>query len=239
MVGDSLGMVVLGYDSTIPVTLEVMIHHTKAVKRGAKDTFIITDMPFLSYHLSVRDTLINAGRLIQEDGAHAVKLEGADDVIEHITALTRAGIPVCSHLGLTPQSVGVLGGYKVQGKDATAAKKLLEDAKKCEAAGAFALFLECVPRQLAEEVTKALSIPVIGIGAGMDVDSQAIVYHDILVHGVEPVPKFVKQYHSVNPFILESIQAYTADVKNKRFPEDKHSFTMKEVELKGLYGGNQ
>jgi 3-methyl-2-oxobutanoate hydroxymethyltransferase len=239
LVGDSLGMVVLGYDSTIPVTLEDMIHHTKAVKRGAKDTFIITDMPFLTSHLSVRDTLINAGRLIQEAGAHAVKLEGADEVIDHIAALTRAGIPVCSHLGLTPQSVGVLGGYKVQGKDASAAKKLLEDAKKCEAAGAFALLLECVPRQLAKEVTKALSIPVIGIGAGLDVDSQVLVYHDILGYGVERVPKFVKQYHSLNPFILESIQAFTADVKNKRYPEEKHSFTMKEEELKELYGGKQ
>jgi 3-methyl-2-oxobutanoate hydroxymethyltransferase len=239
LVGDSLGMVVLGYDSTIPVTLEDMIHHTKAVKRGAKDTFIITDMPFLTSHLSVRDTLINAGRLIQEAGAHAVKLEGADEVIDHIAALSRAGIPVCSHLGLTPQSVGVLGGYKVQGKDASAAKKLLEDAKKCEAAGAFALLLECVPRQLAKEVTKALSIPVIGIGAGLDVDSQVLVYHDILGYGVERVPKFVKQYHSLNPFILESIQAFTADVKNKRYPEEKHSFTMKEEELKGPYGGKQ
>lgn len=196
-------------------------------------------MPFLSYHITVRDTLINAGRLIQEAGAHAVKLEGADEVIDHITALTKAGIPVCSNLGLTPQSVGVLDGYKVQGKDASAAKKLLEDAKKCEAAGAFALLLECVPRQLAEEVTKALSIPIIGIGAGLDVDSQVLVYHDILGYGVERVPKFVKQYHSMNPFILESIQAYTDDVKNKRFPEEKHSFTVKEEELKGLYGGKQ
>lgn len=239
LVGDSLGMVVLGYDSTIPVTLDDMIHHTKAVKRGAKDTFIITDMPFVTYHLSVRETLINAGRLIQEAGAHAVKLEGADEVIDHIAALTRAGIPVCTHLGVTPQSVGVLGGYKVQGKDASAAKKLLEDAKKCELAGAFALLLECVPRQLAKEVTKALTIPVIGIGAGLSVDSQVLVYHDILGYGVERVPKFVKQYHSLNSFILESIRAYTADVKNKRFPEEKHSFTMKEEELKGLYGGKQ
>lgn len=149
----------------------------------------------LTYHLSVRDTLINAGKLVQEAGAHAVKLEGADEVVEHITSLTRAGIPVCSHLGLTPQTVGVLGGYKVQGKDALAAKKLLEDVKKCEAAGAFALLLECVPRQLAEEVTKALSIPVIGIGAGLDVDAQVLVYHDVLGNGVERVPKFVKQYH--------------------------------------------
>ncbi|PGK31707.1 3-methyl-2-oxobutanoate hydroxymethyltransferase [Priestia megaterium] len=236
LVGDSLGMVVLGYDSTVPVTLEDMIHHTKAVKRGAKDTFIMTDMPFLSYHLSVKDTLINAGKLIQEAGAHAVKLEGAGEVIEHIAALKGAGIPACSHLGLTPQSVGVLGGYKVQGKDASAAKKLLEDAKKCESAGAFALLLECVPRQLAEEVSNALSIPVIGIGAGLDVDAQVLVYHDIIGYGVERVPKFVKQYHSLNTSILESIQAYTADVKNKCFPEEKHSFTLKEEDLKVLYG---
>jgi 3-methyl-2-oxobutanoate hydroxymethyltransferase len=237
LVGDSLGMVVLGYDSTIPVTLEDMIHHTKAVKRGAKDTFILADLPFLTYHLSVRDTLMNAGRLIQETGAHAVKLEGADDVLEKIAALTNAGIPVCAHLGLTPQSVGVLGGYKVQGKDAEAARKLIDDAKKCEEAGAFAIVLECVPKQLAEEITQSLSIPIIGIGAGIEVDGQVLVYHDILGYGVERVPKFVKQYHSVNPFMIESIQAYAADVKNKQFPEDKHSFTMKEQELKGLYGG--
>ncbi|WML42210.1 3-methyl-2-oxobutanoate hydroxymethyltransferase [Neobacillus sp. OS1-2] len=239
LVGDSLGMVVLGYDSTIPVTIEDMIHHTKAVKRGAKKTFIVTDLPFLSYHLSVKDTLRNAGRLLQEAGAHAVKLEGADEVIEKIAALTQAGIPVCGHLGLTPQSVGVLGGYKVQGKDATAAKKLIEDAKTIEESGAFALVLECVPKQLAEEVAGAISIPVIGIGAGLYVDGQVLVYHDILGYGVDRVPKFVKQYHAVNPFMVESIQAYAADVKNKQFPEDKHSFTMKEDELKVLYGGKQ
>ncbi|ETI66623.1 3-methyl-2-oxobutanoate hydroxymethyltransferase [Neobacillus vireti] len=239
LVGDSLGMVVLGYDSTIPVTVEDMIHHTKAVKRGAKDTFIVVDMPFLTYHLSVRDTLINAGRIIQETGAHAVKLEGADEVIEKISALTKAGIPVCAHLGLTPQSVGVLGGYKVQGKDAHAAKKLIEDAKECEKAGAFAVVLECVPKQLAEEVAKSISIPVIGIGAGINVDGQVLVYHDILGYGVERVPKFVKQYHAVNPFMIESIQAYAADVKNNQFPEDKHTFTMKEEELKVLYGGKE
>jgi 3-methyl-2-oxobutanoate hydroxymethyltransferase len=239
LVGDSLGMVVLGYDSTTPVTLNDMIHHTKAVKRGAKNTFIMTDMPFLSYHLSIRDTLINAQRLIQEAGAHAVKLEGADHVTQHIEALTSAGIPVCSHLGLTPQSVGVLGGYKVQGKDIATAEKLLEDAKKCEEAGAFALLLECVPRQLAKEITKALSIPVIGIGAGSDVDAQVLVYHDIVGYGVDRVPKFVKQYHSINTFISESIQAYKDDVKNKHFPEEKHSFTMNEDVLTGLYGSNQ
>ncbi|HJV16266.1 MAG TPA: 3-methyl-2-oxobutanoate hydroxymethyltransferase, partial [Bacillales bacterium] len=187
LVGDSLGMVVLGYDSTIPVTLEDMIHHTKAVKRGAKDTFIVVDMPFLTYHLSIKDTLINAGRIIQQTGAHAVKIEGADDVLDSIAALTSAGIPVCAHLGLTPQSVGVLGGYKVQGKDREAARKLLEDAKKCEKAGAFALVLECVPKQLAQEIAKSITIPVIGIGAGLDVDGQVLVYHDILGYGVSRV----------------------------------------------------
>ncbi|WP_042355291.1 3-methyl-2-oxobutanoate hydroxymethyltransferase [Bacillus rubiinfantis] len=239
LVGDSVGMVVLGYDSTVSVTIEDMIHHGKAVKRGAKDTFIVIDMPFLSYHLSIRDTLINAGRLIQETGAHAVKLEGADEVVDKINALTNAGIPVCAHLGLTPQSVGVLGGYKVQGKDAQAAKKLLEDAKKCEAAGAFAIVLECVPKQLAAKVSALLTIPVIGIGAGSDVDGQVLVYHDILGYGVDRVPKFVKQYHSVNPFMIESIGAYCNDVRNNCFPEEKHTFTMKEEELKVLYGGEE
>ncbi|MEW9049851.1 MAG: 3-methyl-2-oxobutanoate hydroxymethyltransferase [Neobacillus sp.] len=237
LVGDSLGMVVLGYDSTIPVTMEDMIHHGKAVKRGAKDTFIVIDMPFLTYHLSIKDTLVNAGRLIQETGAQAVKLEGADDVIEKITALTKAGIPVCAHLGLTPQSVGVLGGYKVQGKDAQSGRKLIDDAKKCEEAGAFALVLECVPKQLAEEISKMLTIPVIGIGAGALVDGQVLVYHDILGYGVERVPKFVKQYHSLNTHILDAVHSYVQDVKKQNFPEDKHSFTMKEQELAGLYGG--
>ncbi|MGG1399477.1 3-methyl-2-oxobutanoate hydroxymethyltransferase [Bacillus salipaludis] len=239
LVGDSLGMVVLGYDSTIPVTLDDMIHHTKAVKRGAKDTFIVADMPFLTYHLSLHETLKNAGRLIQETGAHAVKIEGADDVIEKIAALTKAGIPVCAHLGLTPQSVGVLGGYKVQGKDAHAAIKLLEDARECERAGAFAVVLECVPKQLAHEVAKELNIPVIGIGAGQNVDGQVLVYHDVLGYGVERVPKFVKKYSNLDPFITESIQAYTEEVKSNKFPEDQHSFTMKEEELQGLYGGKQ
>jgi 3-methyl-2-oxobutanoate hydroxymethyltransferase len=237
LVGDSLGMVVLGYDSTVPVTVEDMIHHGKAVKRGAKDTFIVVDMPFLSYHLSISDTLANAGRIIQQTGANAVKLEGADEVIEKISSITKAGIPVCAHLGLTPQSVGVLGGYKVQGKEAAAARKLIDDARKCEEAGAFAIVLECVPKQLAAEISSSLSIPIIGIGAGMEVDGQVLVYHDILTYGVTRVPKFVKQYVSLEPQILEAIQSYVSEVKNIRFPEDQHSFTMKEEELKGLYGG--
>jgi 3-methyl-2-oxobutanoate hydroxymethyltransferase len=239
LVGDSLGMVVLGYESTIPVTIEDMIHHAKAVKRGAKNTFIVVDMPFLTYHLSLKDTLINAGRLIQETGAHAVKLEGADVVVDKIAALTKAGIPVCAHLGLTPQSVGVLGGYKVQGKEASAARKLIEDAKKCEQAGAFAVVLECIPKQLANEVTKVLSIPVIGIGAGIEVDGQVLVYHDVLGYGVDRVAKFVKQFTTINPLIVESLGSYVADVKNKQFPEEKHTFTMKEQELEVLYGGKE
>ena len=237
LVGDSLGMVVLGYDSTIPVTLEDMIHHGKAVKRGAKHTFIVIDMPFMSYHLSNRDTLINAAKLIQETGAHAVKVEGADiEVLEGIEALTKAGVPVVAHLGLTPQSVGVLGGYKVQGKDAEAAQKLIDDAKKCERAGAFMIVLECVPKQLAKEVTAALTIPTIGIGAGVETDGQVLVYHDVLTYGVERVPKFVKQYTDINGMIKQAISAYTTEVKQGNFPQDEHSFTMKEEELLTLYG---
>lgn len=237
LVGDSLGMVVLGYDSTIPVTLDDMVHHTKAVKRGAKNTFIVTDMPFMSYHVSRSETLKNAARIIQEAGAHAVKVEGAKDVIYTISTLTEAGIPVVAHLGLTPQAVGVLGGYKVQGKDAESAKQLIEDAKKCEQAGAIALVLECVPKQLGEEVTKSISIPTIGIGAGDKTDGQVLVYHDVISYGVERVAKFVKQYTSVNEQILEGLQTYVSEVKTGLFPEEKHMYTMKEEELLGLYGG--
>ncbi|NKE04857.1 3-methyl-2-oxobutanoate hydroxymethyltransferase [Mesobacillus selenatarsenatis] len=239
LVGDSLGMVVLGYDSTVPVTMEDMIHHSKAVKRGAANTFIVVDLPFMSYHLSIKDTLINGARIMQETGANAVKLEGADEVIGHINALTKAGVPVVAHLGLTPQSVGVLGGYKVQGKSADDAKKLMDDAKKCEEAGAFALVLECVPKQLAEQVSQNLTIPTIGIGAGAEVDGQVLVYHDIITYGVDRVPKFVKQYTNVNELISTGLNAYVSEVRHKAFPEDKHSFTMKEEELKALYGGKE
>ncbi|WP_019156009.1 3-methyl-2-oxobutanoate hydroxymethyltransferase [Robertmurraya massiliosenegalensis] len=237
LVGDSLGMVVLGYDSTVSVTMEDMIHHGKAVRRGAKDTSMIIDMPFMSYHLSIRDTLLNATKLIQETGANAVKVEGAEDVISHIKALTRAGIPVCAHLGLTPQSVAVLGGYKVQGKNAAAARKLIEDAKKCEEAGAFMLVLECVPKQLAKEIAQILSIPTIGIGAGVNTDGQVLVYHDLLMYGVERLPKFAKSYANMNVEIRKGIDAYLSEVKQQSFPSDSYSFTMKEEELMGLYGG--
>ncbi|WP_057764436.1 3-methyl-2-oxobutanoate hydroxymethyltransferase [Cytobacillus praedii] len=237
LVGDSLGMVVLGYDSTIPVTMDDMVHHAKAVKRGAKETFIVVDLPFMSYHLSMKDTLLNGARLIQETGAHAVKIEGADEVIDSIQALTKAGIPVVGHLGLTPQSVGVLGGYKVQGKNAEAAKKLIEDAKKCEEAGAFALVLECVPKQLAKEISSYIKIPTIGIGAGVHTDGQVLVYHDVLTYGVERVAKFVKPYVQLNDDIEQGIKTYVNEVKQGIFPSDQHSFTMKAEELLSLYGG--
>ncbi|MEY2301475.1 3-methyl-2-oxobutanoate hydroxymethyltransferase [Bacillus tropicus] len=239
LVGDSLGMVVLGYDSTVPVTVEDMIHHTKAVRRGAKETFIVTDMPFMSYHVSPRDTMVNARRIVQESGAHALKVEGAGEVLSTIHYLTNAGIPVVAHLGLTPQSVGVLGGYKVQGKDAESAKKLIEDAKRCEEAGAIALVLECVPMQLAELISKQLTIPTIGIGAGKKVDGQVLVYHDLISYGVNRVPKFVKQYTSVQEEIVRGISQYVTEVKTGQFPEEIHSFTMKEEECLALYGGKQ
>ncbi|WP_400241970.1 3-methyl-2-oxobutanoate hydroxymethyltransferase [Niallia sp. JL1B1071] len=239
LVGDSLGMVVLGYESTVPVTMDDMIHHGKAVKRGAKDTFIVIDMPFMSYHLSNRDTLINATRLIQETGANAVKIEGADDVIDQINSLTNAGIPVMAHLGLTPQSVGVLGGYKVQGKSSEEAKLLVQNALKCQEAGAFAVVLECVPMQVAKEVSDRLDIPTIGIGAGSGTDGQVLVYHDLITYGVDRVAKFVKQYTNVNDAISLALDQYISEVKLGTFPEIKHSFQMKADEVKSLYGGKR
>jgi 3-methyl-2-oxobutanoate hydroxymethyltransferase len=239
LVGDSLGMVVLGYDSTIPVTVDDMIHHTKAVRRGAPNTFIVTDMPFMSYHISKEEALRNAQRIMQEAGANAVKVEGAEQVLEVIAALTQAGVPVVAHLGLTPQSVGVLGGYKVQGKDAESARRLIEDARLCEQAGAIALVLECVPKQLASEITKALTIPTIGIGAGDETDGQVLVYHDVLGYGVERVPKFVKKYANIQEVILGALSNYVSEVKMRQFPEASHMFMMKEEELTALYGGKK
>lgn len=237
LVGDSLGNVVLGYESTIEVTMEDMISHTKAVKRGAKDTFIVTDMPFMTYHSTIPTTLENAKRLMQYAGSHAVKLEGAGEVIEHIDKLTNAGVPVVGHLGLTPQSVAVLGGYKVQGKTADDARKLIDEAKQVEAAGAFALVLECVPNQVSEMVSEELSIPTIGIGAGITTDGQVLVYHDLIGYGSHHVPKFVKQYCHVSTDIENAINGYVQDVKSKAFPDDSHSFTIKSEELDALYGG--
>lgn len=226
LIGDSLGMTVLGYDSTIPVTIDDMIHHGKAVQRGAPTTFKVIDMPFMSYHISMDETLKNARKLYQETGAQALKLEGSGEVSEAMEKLVHAGIPVIGHIGLTPQSVNVLGGYKVQGKDNIAAERLLAEALEIEDAGAMALVLECVPRQLGELITSRLSIPTIGIGAGAECDGQVLVYHDILKYGVERVPKFVKTYTDSNHILGEAVQSYVNEVKSKDFPEEKHTFTM-------------
>ncbi|PIC62810.1 3-methyl-2-oxobutanoate hydroxymethyltransferase [Sporosarcina sp. P13] len=237
LVGDSLGMVVLGYESTASVTLDEMIHHGKAVRRGAKDTFVIVDMPFATYHGSADTTLQNALRLFQETSANALKVEGSGKVIDKIKLLTSAGMPVCAHLGLLPQSAGVTGGYKVQGKTATAAKQLIEDAKACEAAGAFMIVVECIPFQLAKEVAQAVSIPLIGIGAGADTDGQVLVFHDMVRYGNHSLPKFVESYAEVGKDIEGAMRLYNLAVKNSSFPAESHRFTMKEEELDALYGG--
>lgn len=238
LVGDSLGMVVLGYDSTVLVTMDDMIHHGKAVRRGAKDTFLVVDMPFGTFHGSTDQALTNAIELLQKTGAQAVKLEGADAVLPVIEKLTFAGIPVVAHLGLLPQSAGVLGGYKVQGKTAAAAEKLLEDAKLCEQAGACAVVLECIPHQLTETISSALTIPTIGIGAGAAADGQVLVFHDMVKYGTHHIPKFVKEFANVGEPILAGIKQYVEEVKSGTFPTLEHSFTMKEEQLSQLYGGN-
>ncbi|MBN3555889.1 3-methyl-2-oxobutanoate hydroxymethyltransferase [Fictibacillus nanhaiensis] len=239
LVGDSLGMVVLGYDSTIPVTMEDMIHHTKAVKRGAPNTFIVTDMPFMTYHGSIDETLNNARRILQESGASAVKVEGGKQIVQTVERLTDAGVPVMGHLGLTPQMVGVMGGYGVQGKEERDAERLIEESLLLEKAGAFAIVLECVPQQLAEIVTKKLRIPVIGIGAGKQTDGQVLVYHDMIGYGFHHVPKFVKTYGNVKDVMVEGLLKYKEDVRTEQFPEERHSFNMKTETLDSLYGGVQ
>lgn len=232
LVGDSLGMVVLGYDSTVKVTMDDMIHHAKAVKRGADNTFMVVDMPFMSYQVSLEESLHNAKRIFQETDAQAVKVEGAsEEVLILVRRLTEAGIPVVAHLGLTPQTVNVLGGYKVQGKDKEAGDQLLHNAKQFAKHGAISLVLECVPKELAAIVTKSISIPTIGIGAGVACDGQVLVYHDILMYGVDRLPKFVKAYTDFNKTGKESLEQYVADVKNKTFPSDDHSFHIKDKTL--------
>lgn len=238
LVGDSVGMVVLGYDSTVLVTMEDMIHHGKAARRGATNTFLVVDMPFGTYHGNIDQSLANAVQLMQKTGAQAVKIEGADDVIPVIERLTFAGIPVVAHLGLLPQSAGVLGGYKVQGKTAEAAQKLIEDAKKCEQAGACAVVLECIPYQLTAEISSNLTIPTIGIGAGSTADGQVLVFHDLVKYGSHHIPKFVKEYANVGEPILQGISQYVEEVKSGIFPSLEHSFTMKDEQLNQLYGGN-
>lgn len=237
LVGDSLGMVVLGYDSTMPVTVSDMVHHSKAVRRGAKDTFIVVDMPFGSYHGDVNETLKTAIAMMQETGANALKLEGADEILPVIKKLTSVGIPVVAHLGLQPQLASVLGGYKVQGKTAEQAQKLIQDAKLCQEAGACAVVLECIPHQLGRAVSEALIIPTIGIGAGPDVDGQVLVYHDLLKYGTHHIPKFVEAFANTGEVVQNGIAGYVSAVKNGTFPSIAHSFTMKDEELEELYGG--
>lgn len=235
LVGDSLGMVVLGYDSTVPVTMEDMIHHTKAVGRGAKNTFIVADMPFGSYNTGANDAVRNANRLLKEAGADAVKLEGGAEVCSVVQALVQGGVPVVGHIGLTPQTAAQLGGFKVQGKSAEAARKLLEEAALLEQAGVFAITLECIPSPVAKLITERVAIPTIGIGAGPACDSQVLVIHDALGLYERFTPKFVKKFAELNAPIMAALEQYAAEVAGGQFPGPEHSFGMKEEDIKQLY----
>ena len=234
LVGDSLGMVMLGYESTIPVTMEEMIHHTKAVVRGAKKALIIGDMPFMSYHISVSDALHNAARFIQEGGAQVVKLEGGEVVAEKVRRLVDCGIPVMGHIGLTPQYIHQLGGFKVRGKAVEEAKKLLNDARILEEAGAFAVVLECTPAPLSKLITQRLAIPTIGIGAGPDCDGQVQVISDILGLYTEFVPRHAKQYARLAGEIKTAVSSYISEVKSLSFPTMEQGYTMDESLIKQL-----
>jgi 3-methyl-2-oxobutanoate hydroxymethyltransferase len=234
LVGDSLGMVMLGYESTIPVTMEEMIHHTKAVVRGAKKALIIGDMPFMTYHISTSDALHNAARFIQEGGAQVVKLEGGEVVAEQVRRLVGCGIPVMGHIGLTPQSIHQLGGFKVRGKAAEEAKKLLNDARILEEAGAFAIVLECTPAPLSKLITQKLTIPTIGIGAGPDCDGQVQVISDMLGLYTEFVPRHAKQYARLAGEIKTAVSSYISEVKSLSFPTMEQSYTMDESLIKQL-----
>ena len=234
LVGDSLAQVMLGYDSTLPVTMDEMIHHTKAVARGAKRTLIVGDMPFMSYQVSTSEALRNAGRFLQEGGAQTVKLEGGVAVADTVQRMVSSGIPVMGHIGLTPQSVNQLGGYKVQGKTLKAAVRLMEDARALEDAGAFAVVLECVPAALAGLITQRLSIPTIGIGAGRECDGQVQVFHDMLGLLTDFVPKHAKRYASLGETIASAVAEYMSEVKDQSFPEPEHSYQLKEEVLAEL-----
>lgn len=235
LVGDSLGMVMLGYEDTLSVTMEDMIHHTAAVARGAKNALVVGDMPFMSYQTSVYDAVYNAGRLIKEGRCQAVKLEGGASVCEQIKAITAASIPVMAHIGLTPQSVNAFGGFKVQGKDEEAAKRLIEEAKAVEAAGAFAVVLECVPAKLAKIITQSVQIPTIGIGAGKDCDGQILVYQDMLGMFSELKPKFVKQFAKVGEVMKEAFSSYIEETQAGTFPAKEHTFAISEDVISKLY----
>jgi len=234
LVGDSLGMVVLGYESTIPVTIEEMLHHTKAVVRGTKQTMVIGDMPFMTYHISVDDALKNAARFIQEAGAQAIKLEGGVTVAEKVRRIVECGIPVMGHIGLTPQSIHQFGGFKVQGRTPEAATRLVKDAQALEEAGAFSIVLETVPAPLATLITQKVGIPTIGIGAGIGCDGQVQVINDILGSFTDFVPKHAKQYTKLTDIIRAAVTEYNNEVKAGSFPTDKQSFSMDESILAEL-----
>lgn len=235
LVGDSLGMVMLGYEDTLSVTMEDMIHHSAAVARGAKNAFVVTDMPFMSYQTSVYEAVVNAGRLMKEGRANAVKLEGGFAVCEQIKAITACDIPVVAHLGLTPQSINAFGGFKVQGKDLEAAKKLMEEAKAVEAAGACMVVLECVPAKLATMISEQLTIPTIGIGAGNGCDGQVLVYQDMLAMYSDLVPKFAKQFGQIGTAMKEAFGAYIKEVKEGTFPGEEHTFKISDEVIEKLY----
>ena len=235
LVGDSLGMVMLGYKDTLAVTMEDMIHHTRAVSRGAENALVVADMPFMSYQTSVYDALLNAGRLIKEGGAQAVKLEGGASVAPQIKAIVAASIPVVAHIGLTPQSVNAFGGFKVQGKSEAEAQKLLNDARAVEEAGAFCVVLECVPSALAEFISNELSIPTIGIGAGAGCDGQVLVYQDMLKMFSDFKPKFVKNFADIGQSMRDAFSSYIYEVKAEIFPAQEHCFTISDEIIGKLY----
>jgi len=234
LVGDSLGMVVMGLDGTVAVTMENMIHHIRAVVRGCKTPLVVGDMPFMSYNASIREAIINAGRLMKEGGCDVIKLEGGVDFAPTVKAIVKAGIPVQGHIGLTPQTAGALGGFVMQGKNAEAAKKIIDDAKALEDAGVFSMIIEAVPAPLAALAAKAVKVPVIGIGAGADVDGQVLVTHDMVGLFDKFIPKFVKQYTRIRPIIIDAIKAYKKDVTESQFPAPEHSFKMPDEALEAL-----
>lgn len=235
LVGDSLGNVVLGYEDTVSVTMEDMIHHTAAVARGAKNALVVADMPFMSYQTSAYDAVVNAGRLMKEGRANAVKLEGGKAVCPQIKAIVEAGIPVCAHIGLTPQSINAFGGNKVQGKTEEAAQKLLEDALAVQAAGAFAIVIEAVPEKLASLITSKLDIVTIGIGAGNGCDGQVLVYQDMLGMYSDFTPKFVKKYANLGEIMTAAFKQYDEEVKNSLFPSEEHTYKMDDEIIEKLY----
>ena len=238
LVGDTLGMVLLGYESTVPVTMAEMLHHAKAVKRGVSRAVLVGDMPFMSYQVSAIEAINNGGRFLKEAGCDGVKVEGGTEICDTVRAMVRAGIPVMGHIGLTPQTASQLGGYRVQGQDLESARRLLRDARALADAGIFALVLECIPAQLAQVITDAVPVPTIGIGAGLFCDGQVLVTHDLLGMFEKFVPSFVKQYAHIAPLIKEAVASFNQDVKEGVFPGPEHTFPM-QLDVESLLGGEE